>query len=280
MELIIGLILGFLSGILSIHINTLLAVLSPFFSQDLSTILFVVSLSTASAVFSFLPTLFLIQDAYSMIGVLPVQKMVLKGKANKVILLFSYSFLLSLLFSMAFLPILSKFIYFLDSLDVKAPVILIVSFLLILSEKSVKKMVYAGFVWLFVGAFGVFVFGFLGLKEPIFPVLSGFFGLSTAILSINQNIDIPKQEKIENIDLNIFYPFFGSVLGALSVVLPGFGISQVVLLFSLFKLNTEKMLALLSSASLSNFIYSFVVVSCKGFFSEWVCYDEVHTTYL
>jgi putative membrane protein len=80
------------------------------------------------------------------------------------------------------------------------------------------------------GIFGMLVFAIPNLNDPLFPMLSGLFGISTLLVSLSENAHIPKQD----LRTTIFVPTkrilkslsLASFAGTLTAFFPGMGTSQ------------------------------------------------------
>ena len=64
---------------------------------------------------------------------------------------------------------------------------------MILKEIGFRKKSWAFYLFLLSGVLGLLVLNMPNLRQPLFPLLSGLFGTSTLVLSLNQNVKIPKQ---------------------------------------------------------------------------------------
>jgi putative membrane protein len=139
------------------------------------------------------------------------------------------------------------------------PFILIaVCIIMIFTEK--KK--FSAFIVLFLtGVLGLCVLN-LDLKEPLLPLLSGLFGSSMLLMSINQNTQIPKQ----NFELKKlkFRTFLKPILGALVAsplcgFLPGLGGGQAAVIGNqISRTNGKDFLILLGSVNVFVMGLSFV----------------------
>jgi len=120
-------------------------------------------------------------------------------------------------------------------------VLLILTALLIIQDKSKSK---AALVFVASGILGYLTLNLPALEEPLLPLLSGLFGVSTLVLSIKTGSKLPEQ-KISDIDIQR-KPKYKSVAsaviaGAAGSFLPGMGPSQIAILGSrLFRGLGEK----------------------------------------
>ncbi|HIH52491.1 MAG TPA: hypothetical protein HA284_03060, partial [Nanoarchaeota archaeon] len=129
--------------------------------------------------------------------------------------------------------------------------------ILILTE---QKKISATIVILLSGFLGLVVLNF-DLKEPLLPLLSGLFGSSSLILTIKNNVQIPKQEFTSS-KINYFKPILGSLIASpLCGFLPGLGSSQAAVLGNTVAKTDKK--SFLFLLGLTNFLvmgFSFLSV--------------------
>ena len=104
---------------------------------------------------------------------------------------------------------------------------------------------------------------FPNLNQPLFPLFSGLFGISTLAISLNSNAKIPKQEittpKLNKKSLFKIIPI--SVFsGGLVSTLPAMGSSQAAIIGSslLKKIKTSEFLMMVGGINTVNFVLSFV----------------------
>jgi putative membrane protein len=240
-EILISILIGILAGtftglIPGIHINlvgailvglsaTALSVISPVF-----LIVFIASMAISHTFLDFIPSIFLgCPDTDTQLSVLPGHEMLKEGKGYEAVMLaatgcFVAVFILLIIsFPLSF--IISK-IY--DSVhSVMFWILLATCFLLIFTE---KKKFTALLVFAVSGLLGLCVLNLEQLKEPLLPLLTGLFGSSMLIISINNKIQIPPQE-ITSPKIKMLKPILGSVVASpLCGFLPGLGSGQAAIL--------------------------------------------------
>jgi len=253
LEIIIALILGVLFGTLTglfpgIHINLVgafLVSLSASLLYKIDTIYFVTFISALAithTMVDFIPSIFLgCPDADTSLSVLPGHEMLRQGEGYQATMRTAYGGLISvfLLVILAF-PISSLVSRIYPSIQKAIPFILIiVCIIMIFSER--KK--FLGFVVLaLTGILGVCVLN-LNLKEPLLPLLSGLFGSSMLIISINQNTKIPKQNmEFKKLKFKEFImPISGALIASpLCGFLPGLGGGQAAVIGNQISRTNEK----------------------------------------
>lgn len=269
-EILLFLFLGFCAGaafgiLPGIHPN-MIVLLVPFIGflgiPLLPLLAFVVSMSISNAIMSFVPSILLgAPEPGNEMSVLPGHKMLLSGHGYDAVKLSVIGALGAGIFTVILMPVLflsvsplyeliRPFIHFL---------LMGFSLIIIMTENTLKKKALAVFVFLFSGAVGL-----ASLNLPmdnillLFPILSGFFGISTLILQINKKSSIPKQSKKE-----IYVSqktLSGSVLkgslgGVLAGFLPGVGSSQIAAVMSRDK-NEKSFLVAIGAISVANIFLS------------------------
>jgi putative membrane protein len=249
LALLLGVFIGAITGLFpGIHINlvgaflialssTLLAGISPIY-----LVVFIAALAITHTFIDFIPSIFLgCPDTDTALSVLPGHEMLRKGEGYQATMRTAYGGLISvfllviLAFPLAF--IVSK-IY--PAIQKAIPFILIlVCIVMIFSE---RKKFLATLVLVLTGILGICVLN-LNLKEPLLPMLSGLFGSSMLLISINQNTKIPKQN-LEFKRLK-FRKFMKPILGALIAsplcgFLPGLGGGQAAIIGNQISRTDEK----------------------------------------
>ena len=105
---------------------------------------------------------------------------------------------------------------------------------MIIIETGFYKKSWSLFIFLLSGILGLIVLNWPNFKQPLFPLLSGFFGVSTLLISLNQKSKIPKQKITETIKVGkvkTTKAIGASVIsGSLAGLLPGLGSAQAAIL--------------------------------------------------
>jgi len=208
-----------------------------------------------------IPSIFLgAPEAATALGVLPGHRYLLKGNglmALKLTIIGSFgALILSIILFPLILPII-KFIYPLIK-DYIGWLLLLVVIFMILRDKF---KIWALFIFLLSGIFGLLVFN-LNLKNPLFPMLSGLFGVSTLLISLSQNQKIPKQKYSKDIKLEpsktIQALGSGQFSGFLTSMFPGLGAAQAAVLSMQItpNLGDHGFMVLIGSINTANFTMS------------------------
>lgn len=276
-EMFIALFLGILAGIVTgltpgVHINLislLVLSLSPFLIQFTSPIclaIFIVAMAINHTFLDACPSIFLgAPDSDTVLTVLPGHRLLLKGRGYEAVFLTVIGSLGSLILSVALIPtmipVINKFYPLIQKYI--GHILLFAVILLILRERGSRY--WALLVFLLSGTLGTITLTIPILKDPLFPLLSGLFGISTLILSYNNNVKIPKQRITTPIISNKKgYQAIGTsvIASGLCSTMPGLGPSQAAILSSqLIKdLGDEGFLILVGGLNTTNMILSFVTL--------------------
>ncbi len=275
-ELLIAILLGCIAGTITglipgVHIN-LVAVsifaVSPFllnFTSPLILAAFIISMSITHTFTDFIPSCFLgAPESETALSVLPAHRLLLRGLSYEAIFLTVFGGLFSLIITIMLIPLIIvtlKEIYPILRTYI-GYILIIVSLFLILKER--KSKYFALIVFLLSGVLGLATFK-LRLSEPLFPLLSGLFGISILMMSIKDKIKIPEQ-KINKIIIDKktgFKSIISSVLvGTFSSFLPGLGPAQAAIITSqLFKkMSIRGFLIIVGALNTINMIISFVTL--------------------
>jgi putative membrane protein len=242
---LIGTAFGVFTGITpGIHINLVAAILlsiSPLLLQHinpLSLACLIIAMSITHTFLDFIPSTFLgAPEEGTALSVLPAHKLLLRGMAYEAVRLSSVGSLLSLIAVGCFSFVLIKIIPFIyESIkNYIGWILLAVVVFMILKSKNRNMIFWSAFLFLLAGVFGVIVFS-LHMKDPLFPMLSGMFGVSMLLTSIFEKVIIPKQRLTEMIKIKkaslVKATAAGSFSGALTSIFPGLGPAQAAIVAS------------------------------------------------
>jgi putative membrane protein len=247
-EIILSLLFGILAGTFTglfpgIHINlvgaalvslsvSLLAKINPVFLG-----VFIVSMAITHTFLDFIPSVFLgCPDTDTSLSVLPGHEMLKQGKGCEAVALTAYGGLMAifliLLITIPSLLGIKPLYEILKIPYIMASILLVVSFLLVFSE---KKKFSSLIVFLLTGILGLCVLNLKTLNQPLLPLLSGLFGASSLILSIKNKVEIPKQEitfpKLKDISKDLKRAFIGTLIASpLCAFLPGLGSGEAAVI--------------------------------------------------
>ena len=244
LALSLGCLIGTITGIVpGIHINlvsVLLLSLSPIllnYTNPLVLCVFIISMAITHTFLDTIPSIFLgAPDSVDALNVLPGHRMLLAGKgyeAVKITITGSFLCLVLGIFITPLLILAAPKIFSILKPYIGYILILVILFMII-KEKSFENKLWSSIVFLISGIFGVVVFSLPNLEQPLFPMLSGLFGISTLLLSLSENTTIPKQEIKETIHVpkiaTIKALLAGAFSGALTGIFPGLGAAQAAII--------------------------------------------------
>ncbi|MEM0372345.1 MAG: tripartite tricarboxylate transporter permease [archaeon] len=257
-EILLGVVTGFLIGLVpGLHVNTLLPALSPDYY-------FIVPLSIAFVFSSFFPSLLLgVPNAETALSVLPGHRLVLRGRAITALLLCFYSAMIASALSLFSLLILFSVVKPLFSSF--KPIVPFILAAVILS--FVLKNKKAAIIVALSSALGLATFKNEGL---LMPILSGFFALSTLMLSFGTSKLTPQSAefspKITPMQL-VRASLAASLLSCFFSLVPAVSSSIAATAgTALGKMNDEEFMAFVSATNTSYMILSFYTMSVLGIF--------------
>jgi putative membrane protein len=247
LNLIIALLLGCSAGVFTglapgIHVNTVaagvlasLAFLTKWFSP-LSLGVFLVAMVIMHCFTDFIPAIFLgaPDDGETALSVLPGHKMLLEGRGYDALKLTVIGGVGAALVGLAMLPVFGLAIsYGYDKLGIVIPLlILLFSAFFILLEKGLKGKIWALLVFMMSGVLGIITLSQLPLKEPLFPLLSSLFGISTLVISMQGTNKIVEQKLSDKIEFKGYWfsHIKASLSAAIMSILPALGGAQATVL--------------------------------------------------
>jgi putative membrane protein len=275
LALLFGIICGTFTGLApGIHINLVAAFItsSVFLSMQfspLTLVIFIVSLTITHIFIDFIPSVFLgAPNEDSFLSVLPGHQLLLEGKGFQATTLLFKGALIGSLLAILISPIFAFLLpSFYNIIKLAMPFVLIlISFYMVFREEyfltSLTIFIMAGFL-------GYLTFN-LPIKQPLMPLLTGLFGLSSLVISLKTNTPIPKQnlDKISKIKLTK-KEYLSSSLSVFLVApffsfLPGIGSGHAALASSEFYKTTNKsflfMIGLISTFVMSlSFVTSYAI---------------------
>lgn len=274
MALLLGVLAGIFTGLTpGIHINlvSLLVVSSSAYLLDIVSLpslgVFIISMAITHTFLDILPAIFLgAPNEATALGVLPGHKLLLQGMGYEAVKLTVIGSLSSLILAILLFPLLIiVFPLIYDDIRPYIGFILIaVVIYMILIEKGTDKKFWAFLVFLISGILGILTLTMPNLKQPLFPLLSGLFGISMLIVSLSQKVEIPKQRITENIKLSKFQSIksilAGTFSGTIVSFFPGMGPAQAAVIGSnIFgSLGTYAFLILIGSIGTVDMVISMV----------------------
>jgi putative membrane protein len=280
LAVLFGVIIGTFTGMLpGIHINLVsamvLASLAFFLAhfQPITIVVFLVALAITHTFIDFVPSIFLgaPDEDDNALSILPGHELLLEGKAYDAVVYTLYGSIsalaIILLFSPIFYFVLPKIYPYAERI---MPFILILaSCFLIYFEKTGR--VWAIIIFSLSGILGLATLN-LPLKEPLLPLFTGLFGISSLFTSLSQKEKIPEQKISRFRSIKVKASSFLKAISASSIAsplcsfLPGMGSGQAAVIGSevVGKLSRKEFLILLGSINTVVTGLSFITLFAIG----------------
>lgn len=265
-----GILCGVITGITpGVHINlvatTLVAIAPTVALNPLVLCVFIIAMSVTHTFLDTLPSVFLgAPDSATALGVLPGHRYLLRGMglmAVKLTIIGSFGALvLSTVFFPVFIPVVKWGYPFIARMMFW--LILAVVIFMILND---KKRWWAVVVFVLAGILGLIV-THTDIKEPLLPLLSGLFGVSTLLVSLRDTNTIPEQKQSTEIKLKgkvaLKALVSGQCSGFVTAIMPGLGASTAAVMSMQFtrKLGDHGFMILMGAIGTANFVLSLVAL--------------------
>lgn len=235
--LIIGVIVGTFTGLApGIHINLVSAILLSSLNKFegipiISLVVFIVAMSITHTFIDFIPSIFLgAPEEDNLLSILPGHQFLLKGKGYEAFVLTLYGSIFAIPIILIFTPIFISFLPYLYTLikDIMPFLLIFLSLYIALREEN---FILSIFIFILAGVLGLVTFS-VPVNEPLLPLLSGLFGISSLVVSIKTKSTPKKQEilplkKIKMEKKEFFRSAFSAtVFAPLCSFLPGIGSSH------------------------------------------------------
>ena len=245
LALLLGIIIGTITGITpGIHINLVSAILLGLSASLLTfvfpivLVVFLVSMAMTHTFVDYVPSVFLgAPDEENFLSILPGHEMLIKGEAYSAIVYTLYGSLSGLLIILIFSPL---FFFFLPIVYPYAegimPFILILTCIFLISFEKSSRL-WAFLIFIISGLLGIATLN-LPVKEPLLPLFTGLFGVSSLITAITKKQTIPPQKimplkEITLTRVSFFKSIFASIIASpLCSFLPGMGSGQAAVIGS------------------------------------------------
>ena len=225
---------------------------------------FIIAMAITHTFLDTLPGIYLgAPDDANALSILPGHRMLLQGKGHTAVLLTLTGSLFALIIGIAMLPVFVFLMVFAYPVvhNITGFLLIILVVYLILREKGWNKKALCTFIVILSGTLGILVLN-APMKQPLLPLLSGMFGISTLLLSLLEKSVLPKQEFESSIEVerNEFNQttIGSSIMGFIAAFLPGFGSSQAAILsLSVIKnITTAGFLILIGGINTANMLVS------------------------
>jgi putative membrane protein len=261
----LGILVGIAAGLIpGVHPNLIVLSIPLLMTANMEPfymLAFIVSLAITNSIIDFIPSILLgAPDSGNELSILPGHRMLLRGQGYEAVKLTIIGGLLSVIICTLLIPLLVVFIpnAYPAIKDYIYILLIFIVVLMIVSESGGKKLVALACFML--SGFTGILSGYLPISQNLvlFPMLSGFFGLSVLLLQIKNKTKIPEQRsgKVFVSQSTISRAsFFGSIGGIVSGFLPGVGSSQIATMATVDK-NEHSFLATIGAITTANIFIS------------------------
>ena len=262
----VGIILGIITGLTpGIHVNLvsvmLLSISGILISKigPLAIAVIIISMAVIHTFLDTIPSIFLgVPEEDTALSMLPGHRLLIEGRGFEATMLTVFGSLMGLIIACLCIPFLLYLVSWIYPI-IKTGigwVLLIVSIFMIFRENN---KIWAVLVFSISGVLGLVTLK-LPINEPLFPLLSGLFGISMLLLSLQRSAKIPLQE-ISSIEIKGSYKAIicAVVVGWFASFLPGLGPAHAAVIGSQFvKLTNKTFLILVGALSTVNMVLSMV----------------------
>ena len=272
LAILIGCFFGIITGLTpGVHINLISIILINLsgyflgFTSPISLAIFIIAMSITHSFLDTIPATFLgAPDPAVALGVLPGHKLLLEGRGYEAVKLTVIGSLCSLILTLLLIPLLIPvipFLYEFISPYIGYMLAFVIVFMIVKDIKP-KKVMLNLFIVLLSGCLGLIVLNFPNLKQPLFPMLSGLFGISTLLMSLSNNVTVPEQKITQEIHVDKVKT--GKALGAATFsgiftgFLPGLGSAHaaIIAMNIVGNIGNHAFMILIGGINTVNFLFS------------------------
>ncbi|MBN1645087.1 tripartite tricarboxylate transporter permease [Candidatus Woesearchaeota archaeon] len=273
-EYLLGIVIGILFGIITgltpgVHINLVSVMLLSIsailleWTSPLMIAVIIISMGVTHTFLDAIPSVFLgAPDPDTVMAVLPGHKLLFEGKGWDAVRLTVIGSLLCLILAIVLMPLFALIFPIIYSLmkPILGWILILIVFIMIIKDSNKK---WAITVFIFSGILGLIVLR-SEIRQPLFPLLSGMFGISALLLSLSNSVEVPLQVAEETIDVNAkdFLAIIGGAIsGSFVALFPGLGAAQAAALSTIvFKIKEYAYLILVGGINTVNFVIALVSV--------------------
>jgi len=257
--IIIGIFAGTITGITpGIHLNLVAALtlanasLLLQYSTLENIVIALIAMATTHTFLDSIPSTYLgVAESEKVVSALPAQQLLLEGRGYEAVTLTTKGSLYGAIIMILLAPFLIKILpNFYSRITWAIPTIILVSaIVLILQEKKKKEAIIT---FIFAAALGCIVLTSPSIKDPLLPLFSGLFGVSTLLLTCKDKPLIPPQtmqkEKSDRKETAKTLTA-ATIAGLFAGTLPGIGNAQIATLATaLQKTQTQRQYLILTGA--------------------------------
>ena len=237
----LGIAFGTITGVIpGIHVNLVAAYLVAYqgllskLLTPLDISCFIVAMASTHTFIDIIPSVFLGAPSSDLAVIaLPAHKLVKQGRGYEAVILATLGGLFSLLVLLLLSPLILVSLKFLYKPRLIAYFLLIFVFFFVLHNRTLKKKILAMLIFIVSGSLGLLVLNSGLTKEPLMPLLTGFFGVSLLLRSIlfkprfitsaEAFLDLKKNEWLK-------CSMAACLAGVITGIMPGIGASQAALI--------------------------------------------------
>ncbi|MFH1586388.1 MAG: tripartite tricarboxylate transporter permease [Candidatus Diapherotrites archaeon] len=270
----VGCFFGVATGLVpGIHANTVALVAVSLFGEfGLGVAVMIVAMSTVQSFVDFIPSVFLgAGEESTFLSVLPGHKLLLKGEGVSAIKFTIIGGVFGGVVAVLISPVYFLFIEEWGKIIYQfVPFILILILLfMVFWQKKQNKILWSFAIVALSSVIGLISLNFLAIGNPIFPLVTGFFGLSTLLNSLRVKTRLRKQlVKKDSYPLNpvLKYSLLSTLAGGFVSILPGVGASQAAFMAGKLKgkMSSKGYLVMLGGINTTNIIFSFFILFLLG----------------
>ncbi|MFH2028452.1 MAG: tripartite tricarboxylate transporter permease [Nanoarchaeota archaeon] len=242
--LLLGICFGIFTGLIpGIHVNLISLILLSMsgyllgFTTPLVLSVFIIAMAITHTFLDSIPSIFLgAPDADMALGVLPGHKLLLEGKGYEAVKLTVIGSFLALIVTICIIPLMIPLVPIIYGFiqPYIGYLLLFVIIYMIWIERGMIKKTWSLLIFILSGILGLIVLNWPNFSNPLFPMLSGLFGVSTLLLSLNNKTKLPEQKVTETIKVDVkkTSKAIGAAVfsGSLTGMLPGLGAAQASIL--------------------------------------------------
>ncbi len=252
LAVLLGIIAGVITGLIpGVHVN-LIAMLVLVLPPDEKTAIFLISMGITHTFLDAIPSVLLgVPEESTALIVMPAHRLLLNGHGFKAVMLATAGGL----FSMLFILLLSPFLVLIRPFNPKL-IIIIISLIIVLKNK-----LWGLVIFLLSGSLGLIAFSF---HNPLLPVFSGMFGVSSLLFSFHSMPEFPKQNIRPKFHLGFLSVLGASLGGLITGILPGVTSSISAVIGRFLIKSDEDYIALVGGSNTANFFASLFFLYSLG----------------
>ncbi len=273
-----GFLTGFLGAVPFLHTNLMLQFTQDFFAAGALAV-FAATLSFSHLVFETIPMLFFALPAQNQnITLLPAQSLVLGGKTAKAFKIVTQSLFYAVLIALALLPFAITATPIAHS--VVQPVqgialLAVIALAFYKSSSQTPRKLALGLLFLtLAGLLGLTALSLPIAREPLFPLLSGLFGVPAILFSFKKNGEEKRENENEektgekptavfSVDKKLI--FYGVLAASASVLLPAVTPALIAgLIFAFMNEDRESFLTASTAVVGAKMVFDFAAVYSIG----------------